>query len=225
MENESKKLSFSGLSDVYNETINKQEPTLVFELKDGNGRFLFLMFFDDEDKKTKDYLYIFMRSTMQMLSLKMCGNHSLGIFDVYIKPYMEQLFKKELGLTTKNPNNPFVFEDFFFRLDSRIPKTLPLQNKINVLRNSWNKIKNHLPNDLIDEANKTNLIGTIQLPKGKKPREKTLQKLYFFATVNTNDITELIEKLRKLNMTLGWTDNSNYQKQTVSDLITQLKSK
>lgn len=43
-----RKLEFSVPTNVYSEAIHRKEPSLVFEVRNGLGCFLFMMFFDDE---------------------------------------------------------------------------------------------------------------------------------------------------------------------------------
>jgi hypothetical protein len=47
-----------GLKKIYNESLRKNEQTLVFEIKHGKGLFNFLMFFSDDDIESKDKLYL-----------------------------------------------------------------------------------------------------------------------------------------------------------------------
>lgn len=53
-------LSLHALSGVWSKAIARDEPTIAFEVTNGLGRFLFMMFFDLEDKTTKDRLFVFL---------------------------------------------------------------------------------------------------------------------------------------------------------------------
>lgn len=52
------KLSLNGISNIFNESIARNEPTLAFELRNGKGLFLFMMFFNYEDDSTKEAIYL-----------------------------------------------------------------------------------------------------------------------------------------------------------------------
>ena len=180
-----------------------------------------MMFFDDEDE-SKDLIYIFMRNTMQMLERKLYGNHIKGQFYIYLEDYMKKLFKDELLIESSVTNNPFIFEDFFNRLNESIPNSIPLNQKISVLRDCWHEIKNKLPKDIVDESDKTILIRLIQLPDNKKPQEKTLRKLYLYADGNEHEIARLIRVLKKLNMTVGWTNDSNKTSRSAKSILNEI---
>jgi len=213
------KFDLSGLSHIFSEAIKRNEPTLAFELANGRGRFLFMMFFDKEDESTKDQLFVFMKNTSRMVMLKMYGNHFRGQFYIFLKEYVKEWFKDELALDHNDSNNRFDFNKFFESLNSCIPIKLSLQNKINKLRESWSDIKDKLPNEIVDESDKTILIGDVRLPPNKKPREKTLRKLYLYADGNADDITTLINTLKRLNRTVAWTHDTTKGSKNVLNIL------
>ncbi|ALP38218.1 hypothetical protein ASL14_20620 [Paenibacillus sp. IHB B 3084] len=45
----------------------------------------------------------------------------------------------------------------------------------------------------------------VKLPENKKPQDKTLRKLYVYTDGAVEDIAELIQLLKKFNMTVAWT--------------------
>ncbi|MFC3032683.1 hypothetical protein ACFOEE_09135 [Pseudoalteromonas fenneropenaei] len=201
------KYDLSGLQSIYNEAIERDEPTIVFELNNGQGKFLFMMFFDSEDESTKDQLFVFMRNTQRMVKLKLYGNHHRGQFYLYLKDYVKDWFKKELLIDSANSTQRFDFDVFFASLNNSIPQTLPLQAKIKKLRDLWPEVSKDLPKEIVDEDEKTILLGDKALPTGSKPREKTLRKLYLYADGNADDITTLISNLKRLNRTVAWTND------------------
>lgn len=215
------KFNLYGLTHVFQEAIQEDRPTLVFEVKNGKGRFLFMMFFDDEDE-SKDLIYIFMRNTMRMLERKLYGNHLKGQFYIYLKDYMKKLFKDELLIESSVTNNLFIFEDFFNRLNESIPNSIPLNRKISVLRDCWDEVKDELPKEIVDEYDKTILIGPIRLPKNKEPREKTLRKLYLHANGNEDEIARLIWLLKQRNMTVAWTNDINKANRSVKSILNKM---
>lgn len=212
------KYNLSGLQNIFNEAVDRDEPTIAFEIINGKGKFLFMMFFDNEDESTKDQLFIFLRNTTKMVKLKLYGNHKKGQFYLYLKDYHKESFINELLLENNGSFQKFNFNDFFERLNSSIPNTLCLQQKINTLRGSWNDVEDDLPKDIVDDSKKTILIGDRAVPNGKKPREKTLRKLYLYADGNAEDITILIENLKRLNRTVAWTDDVKKLKSSKSVL-------
>jgi hypothetical protein len=218
-----KKLNISNLLNIYRESINRNEPTLAFELVNGRGRFLFLMFFDNEDKSTKDNLFVFMKNTQRMVCLKMYGNHNAGQFWVYKNNQLIEWFKQELLLNNNDSENPFDFNSFFENLNSSIPTQLSLESKINTLRNDWNQIKDEIPSDIIDDSLKIYLIGTKRLAQNKKPREKTLRKLYLHTEAKPSDVKTLIDSLKRLNMTLAWSTEKEKSIKDISHIINSTK--
>ena len=46
--------NFTGLAGVYREAYLRNDPTVAFELRNGRGRFVFLIFFSEEDSTVKD---------------------------------------------------------------------------------------------------------------------------------------------------------------------------
>jgi len=201
------KYELSGLKSVFKEAIQRKEPTIVFELYNGRGKFLFMMFFDSEDEKTKDQLFIFMRNTQRMVKLKLYGNHYNGQFSLYLEEYVKDWFKKELLIEKGNPFSQFDFDSFFENLNGSIPSSIPLQAKIVKIRESWADVASKLPKEVVDEDEKTILLGDRALPNNNKPREQTLRKLYLYSDGNANDITILINNLKRLNRTVAWTND------------------
>ncbi|USP08035.1 hypothetical protein L1S45_12610 [Aeromonas dhakensis] len=202
-----KKYDLPGLKGVFREAIQRNEPTIVFELNNGRGKFLFMMFFDSEDEKAKDQLFIFMRNTQRMVKLKLYGNHSSGQFSLYLEEYVKDWFKKELLIENSNFFNTFDFDTFFTKLNDSIPSSISLQAKIVKIRECWASVTAKLPKEIVDENEKTILLGDRPLPSNKKPREQTLRKLYLYSDGNAEDITTLINNLKRLNRTVAWTND------------------
>lgn len=202
-----KRYELSGLKGIFNEAIQRNEPTIVFEINNGSGKFLFMIFFDSEDESTKDQLFIFMRNTQRMVKLKLYGNHYQGQFHLYLEEYVKGWFKKELLIDNADSNNKFDFDNFFSSMNLSIPNALSLQAKITKIRESWRDVADKLPKEVVDENEKTILLGDKALPEGKRPRERTLRKLYLYSDGNADDITTLITNLKRLNRTVAWTND------------------
>jgi hypothetical protein len=202
-------MNFNGLTYIYNQAIKDNEMTLAFQINNGNGRFVFMMFFDANDNESKDKLFIFLRNINFLVKLKMYGNHKKGDFNVYISDYIQGKIIEELQLNGHYFN--FNFEEFLVELNNQIPNTYNRIQRIQTLRTIWNNLDNGFINTLVDEANRTILKGIIKLPINKSPREKTLRKAYNYIDANPDDISELIELLKNRNITLSWTDNPNFE--------------
>jgi len=203
------KFNFSGLSEIYNQAINDNEKTVAFQINNGNGRFVFMIFFDDTDDESKDKLFIFLRNTNFLVKLKMYGSHRQGVFDIYINEYIQEKIREELQLNRNNGN--FNFEDFLIELNTQIPHTYHRVNRIQTIREIWNNLDNDFTNELVDDIDRTILKGIVRLPDEKKPREKTLRKAYNYIDADPNDLSELIELLKERNITLSWTDNPDLE--------------
>lgn len=202
------KFNFSGLQGIYNQAISDNEKTLAFQINNGNGRFVFMMFFDDTDE-LKDKLFIFLRNTNFLVKLKMYGSHRQGTFDVYINDDIQEIIIEELQLNGNHGN--FSFEDFLIELNTQIPDTYNRANRIHTIRQIWNNLDNNFRNELVDEAERIILKGIVRLPVSKSPREKTLRKAYTYIDANPDDISELLESLKERNITLSWTDNPDLE--------------
>lgn len=194
--------NLSGLKNVYSEALNSEDKTMAFDLAIGRGRFLFLMLLSDEDKDSKDNLFIYLRTINRMIKLKLYGSHRNGVFTAYFKPEDENHIIEELQLGN-NPNNPFDFERFLNQLNSIIPEHIPLNTKIDTLRDNREQLRNI---QSTDESEKTVFDGVMQLEKGvKSPRERTLRKLYIYTETDPAVVSEFIRVLKKKNMTVKWT--------------------
>jgi len=213
------KFNFNGLKTVYNESLKRNEPTIVFEIKQGRGIFNFLMFFSNEDLESKDILFVYLRRTNTLIKFKLYGNHRKGDFNIYINNIKREQIINELDLTKSN--NSFNFIEFLNNLNSLFPNELSLKNKINKLREIWPNINKKIPN-LMEENDKTILLGLIKLPQNKQPQEKTLRKLYIFVNGDNGTISELIEKLKLKNYTLAWTNDVERKEKSIIEILNKI---
>lgn len=197
------KFNLSGLAAIYNESLRRSEPTLAFEIVHGRGRFVFMMFFSKEDKESKDRLFVQLRNTQVFLELKAYGSHRNGDFIIYFKEEDEEAIINELMLY--GGGREFSFERFLEELNRQIPNELPLQSKLDKIREIWPQVGPNLMN-VVEEADKTNLIGIKKLPEGKNPKDKTLRKLYIHTNGSAEVISNLIEALKAARVTLAWTN-------------------
>lgn len=197
------KFNLSGLAAIYNESLRRLEPTLAFEIVHGRGRFVFMMFFSQEDKESKDRLFVQLRNTQVFLELKAYGSHRNGDFIIYFKEEDKEAIINELMLD--GGVREFSFERFLEELNRQIPNELPLQTKLDKIREVWPQVGPNLMN-VVEDADKTNLIGIKKLPEGKNPKDKTLRKLYIHTNGSAEVISNLIEALRAARVTLAWTN-------------------
>ncbi|WP_419678259.1 hypothetical protein ACN2EN_03490 [Aliarcobacter lanthieri] len=213
------KFNFSGLYNIYNTSLKDGERTLAFQINNGNGRFVFMMFFDEDDINSKDKLFIFLRNINYLMQLKMYGSHTKGTFEVYINEYQQRKIKEELQLSGNNGN--FSIEDFLKILNSQIPNNILRTDKIQTIRQIWTNLDGSFKKEIVADADKTILKGIIRLEPPRKPREQTLRKAYTYINAEPSDITELIDLLVENNITLAWTDNPNSEI-SFSDVIAKL---
>lgn len=197
------KFNLSGLAAIYNESLRRLESTLAFEIVHGRGRFVFMMFFSQEDKESKDRLFVQLRNTQVFLELKAYGSHRNGDFIIYFKEEDKKAIINELMLD--GGVREFSFERFLEELNRQIPNELPLQTKLDKIREVWPQVGPNLMN-VVEDADKTNLIGIKKLPEGKNPKDKTLRKLYIHTNGSAEVISNLIEALRAARVTLAWTN-------------------
>jgi len=215
------KFNLTGLREIYAEALRRQDPTLVFELVNGRGRFIFLMFFSSEDKESKDRLFIYLKNTNKFIELKAYGSHRLGDFFVYFSEENKDDIVKELQLTGNG--GVFSFEQFMLALNQQIPITLPLQNKLDKMREIWPQVMHNL-SKVIDQAEKTKLIGIKSLPEGQNPRDKTLRKLYTCTNGNAQAIENLITALRVARVTLAWTARQDVAEKSFAEIMTLINA-
>ena len=190
------KFNFSRLKNVYFDALHSYDKSVAFDVKVGKGQFLFLMFLAEDDER--DTLFLYMRNTFIMRTLKMYGRHKDGDFQVFISDETQERMVAELQLQKRDGS--FDFTTFLNQLNEAIPLEVTMRQKVNTLRNNRDVIKKIA----IDDIEKTVLIGTKVLSKGK-PQDKTLRKLYMFTEESESVITELIKNLKRANMTVAWT--------------------
>lgn len=203
--------NFDGLHPVFVEAVRKHEPSIAFALQEGPGRFVFLLFLATNSKGDiawgKLELFILLGRTQRMLRFDLFGNHfKQGDFRVWLNDYDEQAIRDELGITDSASGPGFVLKNFLTKLNGMIPATLPLSAKIDTIKGDRAAIDAHC-RDYIEEASKVYLLGVKRLPKGSRPREETLRKLYML-DVATADISALIGHLKRIRWTVCWTDKN-----------------
>ena len=198
--------NFTGMREIYSNAIRAKEPTIAFELRNGRGRFLFMMFFSEDDEESRDALFVFLLRTKALLRLKMYGSHRKGDFNVYFAATDILKIRQELALE-QNDTTRFEFQRFLGDLNSQIPANIPFAKQIGTLREHRAIFQHdsHL-RKVIDEGNKIYCTGPIRLPDNKHPREKTLRKLYLHLDANPQDVHTLIKALKERNWTVGWSD-------------------
>lgn len=209
--------NFIRLKNIYEEALRSYDKSVAFDVKIGRGRFLILMFLSETDER--DSLFVYMRNTMVMRKLKMYGSHRNGDFKVYISNEVQMRMKAELQL--QEGNATFDFEQFLNEINNAIPQEITMSQKVKTLRDNRNIIRTVG----IDEIEKTVLIGTKVLSKGK-PQDRTLRKLYMYTEESETVITELIKNLKKANMTVAWTtEEQRFKAADINAMINSLKCK
>ena len=193
---------FTGLQNIYREALKSDDKTLAVDVKIGKGKFLLMMFLSDEDQDAKDRLYIFLGNMNKILRLKLYGSHYKGAFLAYINEDNRRDLINELRLEG-NGAQPFDFNKFLNQLNASIPDSMPVSKKIRILRQHKDTINSISP---FDDSDKTVFDGPMQLEKGvKKPKDKTLRKLYVYTDTEPEIVSSFIKILRSKNKTVRWT--------------------
>lgn len=213
--------NLTGLAGVYAEAMERSDPTLAFEVLQGHGRFVFLMFFSPEDKESKDMLFVYLWNTRKFLKLKTYGSHRKGEFLIYFDDADQVAIREELKLG--HDGQAFNFVNFLEQINNQIPTTLPLQAKLDKIREVWPQVKDKL-NKIVDNANKTILMGIKRLPPGKNPQDKTLRKLYIYTQGRGDVITSLIKALRNAKVTLAWTDKKEIAEKSLAEIMAMINA-
>ena len=203
--------NFTRLKKIYEEALRSYDKSVAFDVEIGRGRFLILMFLSEVDER--DSLFVYMRNTMVMRKLKMYGSHRNGDFKVYISEEIQSRMITELQL--QNGTGKFDFERFLNQINQSIPQKMSIDEKVKTLRDN----KDIIRTVGIDESDKTVLIGPKKLSKGE-PQDKTLRKLYMYTEKSATVITELIKKLKSVNMTVAWTtEDQRYRAADINSMI------
>jgi hypothetical protein len=208
--------SLSGLAAIYKDAYLHGEPTLAFEVQQGKGRFVFLMFFSEEDTESRDRLFLYLRTTTKLLEFKLYGSHARGGSSVYVNDHQERAIRAELQL--EGGSSPFELKNFFSQLNAGIPQSLSLQSTLEKVRAVWPQVRTGLSH-VLDDAEKTILIGVRRLPGTHKPREKTLRKLYMYTSGSAREVESLIAALRAANITLIWSNEEGAKGKTFADIM------
>lgn len=125
---------------------------------------------------------------------------------------------KSLAFDLKVGRGRFLLMMFLSEEDKE-SKDINIDDKIKTLRDNRNVIRTL---NVIDEANKTVLIGDRKLSVGT-PQDKTLRKLYTYTNSSVEDINELIALLKKMNMTVARTTEENrYKEVNIRRIIEKL---
>jgi len=169
------RFSLNGLSGVWSEALTRNEPTIAFELLNGRGRFLFMMFFDPDDESTKDKLLLFLQNIRCMMHLKLYGAHRKGEFMIYLNDRQVVQIRHELALT-ENIGTTFDIARFIEALNCGIPKSLSLASKIQLLRANKTAVQPEL-SAILDDHEKTELVGPLQLDSLRRPRKKNVAQV------------------------------------------------
>jgi hypothetical protein len=102
-------------------------------------------------------------------------------------------------------------------------RSLPLQAKLNKIREVWPQVKTNL-SKVVDNANKTILMGIKRLPEGKSPQDKTLRKLYIYTNGSAGVITSLIHALKTARVTLAWTDREEVEAKSLAAIMAMINA-
>lgn len=205
------------LENIYKEALNSFDKSFAVDLKIAQGQFLLMMFISEEDEKTKDFLFIYMRNSNVLKKVKMYGNHSKGYFKIYMTNDLETAIFNEIQLNKSNGS--YDIEKFMVQLNNTIPNHINNIDKINCLRTN-RSIVDKL--NVVDEKEKTVLIGDKKVSRGT-PQDKTLRKLYIYTNANPKDIDSLIRLLKISNRTVAWTtEEQRYKAKEVHEILNSL---
>ena len=214
--------NFTGLRAAFAESLKSGGHVLAFELRDGMGRFVFMMFFSDDDDPGDRSLFIYLARTNTLIDLKLYGNHQKGDFKVYLKEQHELAIREELGI--RSGNIPFQLDTLLSRLNSNMPETLSLSASVGAIHEHRDSIVNFskIRDRIDDDANKIYLIGPMKLT-GRKPRDKTVRKLYFYVDAAPEAIERLIIALKAANCTLMWSSTPPDRRIDIQSIIQNIR--
>lgn len=200
---------FSRINNVYVAAQQNDRQTVVFEVLNGRGIFVFMMFFSEDDE-SKDQLFLYLARTARMIQLKMYGRHEVhepqkNKFVVYLETPHQEYIREELGLD--GGGKTFDFNEFLGALNAGIPQQLSLAELQAHCRAHCDAFRQPELRRMVDDVDKIYLIGPRQLGPTQKPREKTLRKLYLHVDAEADVLEEFIAALKRQNKTVAWTDS------------------
>lgn len=200
--------NFKGLHPTFLEAVDRHEPSIAFALTDGIGKFVFLLFMTTDARGNLVWgeldLFILLARTQKMLKFKLLGNHKhAGDFKVRFYDMHEKAIRAELGIEGATEGPAFVLATLLSKLNDQIPASIPLESKIAVIQAERGPIKAHCA-DYLDKADRVYLLRVGPLPKGYRPQEETLRKLYMLDAA-AGDVAALIKHLKAIQWTAFWT--------------------
>lgn len=204
--------NFTGLHPVFREAIIRREPTIAFPMKNGLGRFLFLLFIPTDTNGDIKWgaleLFIILSRTQAILIFDVKGQHyHQGDFKVWLTPSDVAAIRNELGLDDgDHGGRAFDPGRFLTELNAAMPQSLQLAQKIHAIQSETGLVRTHC-GKFVDQALKIHLLDPRKLTHPKKPREETLRKLYAL-NAEPRTIARLVEHLKILNWTVSWTDKA-----------------
>ncbi|WDG52367.1 hypothetical protein [Pseudomonas chlororaphis] len=215
---------FSGINSIYVAARQNDRQTVVFEVRNGRGIFVFMMFFSEDDE-SKDQLFLYLARTSRMIERKMYGRHELrepqrNRFQVYLTDQHQQYIREELGL--EGSGSTFDFEAFLRTLNAGIPLQLNLADLQANCQAHQDAFRQPELRRVVDDAHKIYLIGPKQLPPEKKPKEKTLRKLYLHVDAEATVLEQFIAALKRQNKTLAWTDKAKLANGNIRQMLNSM---
>lgn len=218
--------NLSGINSVYVAARQNDRQTIVFEVCNGRGIFVFMMFFSEEDT-SKDELFLYLARTRRMIKLKMYGRHEIdeshrNSFVVYLNDANQKFIREELGLEPGSGGIAFDFDRFLAALNADIPQQLNLAELQANCKIYITAFRDPALRHVVDDQKKIYLIGPKKLPPEQNPREKTLRKLYLYVDADVDVLEQFIAELKKRRMTLAWTDEPERATKDIRQLLSQM---
>lgn len=212
---------FSRINNIYVAARQNDRQTVVLEVLNGRGIFVFMMFFSDDDE-SYDQLFLYLARTARMIPLKMYGRHNVyepekNKFVVYLSPQDKEYIRDELGL--EGGGRAFDFDGFLKALNEGIPQELTFADLQANCRTHRDAFRQPKIRQVVDDAHKIYLIGPMSLVLPKKPREKTLRKLYLHIDAEPYVLERFISALKRKNMTVAWTDKAERANRNIHQVL------
>lgn len=216
------KYNFTGLKNIYSVAMDSVDPTIAFEINNGVGHFVFMMFLSKEEAQKNDRLFIYFRNINTLHNIKLYGSHKSGDFIAYINEVEIDLIRRELNL--QGGEQAFNIGGFLNAINSSIPQHLSPAVKGDTLRSTWPNVSNQMT-EFVDDANKTILIGLKTLRENTRARDKTLRKLYLYVNGQDKAISDFIKEIKKRPLTLAWTSDPTKTAKSFAQLLMDFASK
>jgi len=194
-----------GFGPLYFQALKEERQSIVFEIQKGIGRFVFMIFFDENDKNRNDF-FLLLGRTQQFREFQLYGSHKKSETRIFLNGKDVEAVRKELDIQAGG-KIPFDAYGFMRGIAKEFPHELTIVQSMTKLR-EYKKVVMDEPrlDKIVPSKDKRFFLHPMSLPEDRRPREPTLRKLYLNLDAEPRVIERFILWLKRQNKTVKWTD-------------------